>query len=550
MEQIDFDDINEKIDQENSGKGNSRLTPQISDIVSFTNYGLEYAKVRLFLEENQFNETKKVPEKLYDAIFDFLMDEENSYEEKENISKYMDDKAKQYVFKAFFERIKKDDKNFYVDMDIFEDDDWENVIHPICYNPRINGVPLKDYKNKKISIYADKLYDILNQKNIPDSPHNIVILNAFLDSYDYFNMPWCIDNVKILKEQLKEEKVGEILELIDKQKIEFIKNSEKVSHNTKINEELKQSIISDMPKDFNQMEQAIYLYIRLCQKFTYDDVYFYNEEIMKHTDVSNVANYGIKNNKLVCYVFSYIYSELLRSIGVNYIKESKIENGKFENQHANLEFLIEDIVIFADSTTTIEAGDLINAKSYSMLVGIRCMLLDREKQKIFKESLKRVYNYIKEKDNAMNMIPKKEDVEGLYIAQKFQLFNKCLENSNFYDIDLLSYLKQLKNAIFTKNEQEENIRIKMIENLKYRILMKQGFDILEYSINLRTRQLFSKNIQQGTNKKTHERKTKSIQELVQEAIRIKDFTLLDEISKTQASQEREHKEQEDNKSQL
>ena len=71
---------------------------------------------------------------------------------------------------------------------------------------------------------------------------------------------------------------------------------------------------------------------------------------------------------------------------------------------------------------------------------------------------------------------------------------------------------------------------------------------MEYNINLRTRQLFSEDIQQGTNKKTHEREIKSIQELVQEAIGIKDFTLLDEISQTQARQESAI--QEDNKSQV
>lgn len=125
---------------------------------------------------------------------------------------------------------------------------------------------------------------------------------------------------------------------MDKFKIHVLENSNTVTHDIKMNEQLKENLISNIPEDFNQLEKSIYLYIKLCQIFSYDDVYYYNDKTETHRNVSNILDYNEKNNKVVCYEFAYIYSDLLRSIRINHIKEKETKDDRFDKSHANIEF--------------------------------------------------------------------------------------------------------------------------------------------------------------------------------------------------------------------
>lgn len=157
------------------------------------------------------------------------------------------------------------------------------------------------------------------------------------------------------------------------------------------------------------MERAIYVYTKLCQIFSYDPVYYFKEEAGNHSSIANIENYNEENNEVVCYEFAYILSDVLKDMGISHIKERNNEEQKFQNSHTNISFLVDDFVIFADSTTTVEAGDLSSSKYSLDLKGIGCMQYDDEIQQRFMQAKDKVKSYIVEQDEKYNMmIPNKD----------------------------------------------------------------------------------------------------------------------------------------------
>lgn len=223
----------------------------------------------------------------------------------------------------------------------------------------------------------------------------------------------------------------------------------------------------------------------------------------KKGKISNISEYDNKNNKIVCYEFAYMYSELLREIGIEHIREKRPPGiDRFANSHANIEFLVDDFAIFADSTVEVETGDLINAKTYDRLNGFRCLLYDQDKQNKFITSLEKVYNYVKEKDKEKEAIPQKDDIKDLNTIEKLKLFNQYMEKSKFKDIDLLSYFQKLKIAMFTNDDKVE---FKYLDNLLYNVsltgwsLITDDIKKIEYTIDMSDRQVYSDTIDEEKN---------------------------------------------------
>ena len=149
-------------------------------------------------------------------------------------------------------------------------------------------------------------------------------------------------------------------------------------------------------------------------------------------------------------------------------------------------------------------GDLLNAKLYGRLNGLRCQLLAPEAQKEFRSSLEKVYGYIREQDKTEKLVPTKEEISELDIVGKFKLFNQCVENCEFRDIDLLSYIQKLKLTIFTPEELMNNANINFV-NMNCRACFNNAsLDVIPentmgYVIDLHTRQISSNNIKRKNN---------------------------------------------------
>ena len=149
-------------------------------------------------------------------------------------------------------------------------------------------------------------------------------------------------------------------------------------------------------------------------------------------------------------------------------------------------------------------GDLLNAKLYEQLNGLRCQLLDPKAQEKFGNSLEKVYGYIKEQDKTERLVPTKEEISDLDIVGKFKLFNQCVENCEYKDIDLLSYIQKLKLTIFTPEELMNNANINFV-NMNCSVCFNNASlevvpeNTMGYVIDLHTRQISSNNIKRKNN---------------------------------------------------
>lgn len=436
--------------------------------------------VRKRFVHNQFPEDREISEDLYPYICDFILGENISNEEKIIVSKYLNEELKQMIFKKYLETEFKY-KNFKTDPDDLDKTLW--------YTPKINSVPLKNYDidkkyniiySKKIELNYERFIEIINGKGEKLDAEEILSIRNLINSDSYFTSPWCPNNIKIIVQKLNTSVIkkfeNEFCDKNDKLMKQDVVNSDANNHQYHASNILIDEIFNSIPKDFSLLEKTIYIYAKLCKILSYDPVYFFNNKSLHHTDVSNINNYDLKNNNVVCYEFSYILSDLLRKIGVTAIKEQKVSNNQFSNSHTNITYLVDDLVIFADSTRTIIEGDLTQLKFLNEFNGIRCELYNEDSQIKFHQAMDKVKSYLDNEDRALStMLPSKETVENLTYNERMQLFNNYLINCNLTNTNFISYAKKLQSLL------DLNITTKTYydnEN-KSKILLYVEFDAYE-----------------------------------------------------------------------
>ena len=76
-------------------------------------------------------------------------------------------------------------------------------------------------------------------------------------------------------------------------------------------------LIKSIPKGLNQIETARFLYIELGKYFIYDPEIVYAQDIEKRKEIAFRGINEIKDNRVVCFSISKIYTELLRRCGIN-----------------------------------------------------------------------------------------------------------------------------------------------------------------------------------------------------------------------------------------
>ena len=228
---------------------------------------------------------------------------------------------------------------------------------------------------------------------------------------------------------------------------------------------------------------------------------YYNDNAnKKFIAEESISDVDLSNNNVVCYTFSYIYSGLLREIGIDQIKEAKINKGEFVNKHASVEFVVDNIVIMADSTHAgAEIGDLTTLKVENKINGLRCSQFNIEKQNKVNQAKKKVEMILeKEKtDEETNyFLPSQEKLDSMTSIDKYILFNDLVAATPLTGVSLLGYIQVLKDRlnlyIITKVEKDLD-QNDLIINIKMRPLgvEKTYFEnvAISYKINARNKEI-------------------------------------------------------------
>ena len=193
-------------------------------------------------------EYKKI--QLFNAIKNII----KPYEEDKNIMSRFDNLKESLFLNKFI--IKHYNDNFKINV--------ENKEYEVPILALIELINLKEDKFSEVC-ENDKI------KTINEIPKDyfLYILKTFIEDNklieDYIIPSNIFNNYTMLKE-------GQLIDIDAINK--FLKTTDTKYKYIKLNKDLEQKIISNMPEDLSDLEKAMYIYIKMCKTLSYDEEYY------------------------------------------------------------------------------------------------------------------------------------------------------------------------------------------------------------------------------------------------------------------------------------
>ena len=250
-------------------------------------------------------------------------------------------------------------------------------------------------------------------------------------------------------------------DLIAKQ--EFIPNEDLVN-NFELNYELEETILNEIPNIFTDLQKAYYIYKRLCQKFSYDEEYYYllsygreSKVALKHQDFDRLEKLK-GGDDVICTEFSLIFAKFLKKLNIPFqllgYKNQMVD--KIDSKHIKVRFKTGDYVVDADAAHLITKSDMVFEKIYGQTNFFTVVNEHKRTQDFFVKELKEVDDYFANNKELMEYSDAKELYEKLYVDSKKKLsFNDkiklifdIIESQNLKFIDMLSFINTIQKNIF------------------------------------------------------------------------------------------------------
>ncbi len=304
----------------------------------------------------------------------------------------------------------------------------------------------------------------------------------FMYALSKFFSPLILDSYLFPEEFLKHLQDIKNYTLIDFQAVnKILKTKDPNIAKFTINPDLHAAVLIDLPQEYSLLEKAIYIYIKMCKILTYDEEFYASKqsaELTKiHDDIARLSQISPKQNKVVCYEFNALYGKFLAELGINF-ETDQVFQEKFGGGHANLVFRVGQFLVLADSVTSILKGDIAEAKFNFPLHGLVCQNKNAKTKGEFKKMLNQVYENIALKEKSIEEFPmpepsfaeviaeyrSKQKIEEIPFAERFDIFFQKLQAIKKEGIDHLSYLLHLEKILFTIDELDDIIDIKIIGN--------------------------------------------------------------------------------------
>lgn len=335
---------------------------------------------------------------------------------------------------------------------------------------------------KNIIMYDFKTLDFNKDLKINGLPKNefCYILRSFIKDNN-------IQNNFILPEDIKQF-VQDIL--LDKYANTYhfnilTKTSDQYLDDVVLHDDLKNYVYKDLPKDYSDLEKAIYTYIKLCKLLTYDPEFYANNQAggiaRLHEDITRLSTISTHETRVVCYEFAQIYAKFLNDMGLNYDIDRVLDD--YGDGHADVKFRAGEFIINADSVTSIIGGDMYNAKINGELEGLKCENKNFSTVKAFKEIYNKVYNDIirtediKESDEGffydfLDMFDALCEKEHVSMDKKRQIFEKRCKEIQLPTMDKITYMLTLSKSIFEEEIAKDQFDVTIVSKKEF-----EGFNI-------------------------------------------------------------------------
>lgn len=310
--------------------------------------------------------------------------------------------------------------------------------------------------------------------------HMIYAFAEFINNESILKDYLVSDDVRLKYEAIKSNQLID-LEAINK----HLETKDTLFQKIHIDKSLEDAILSGIPVDFNDLEKAIYIYIKMCRIFTYNEEYFtkyFDEDIKrKHKDLSYVDQINLFNNEAVCFEFNIIYAAFLNRLGIKFKSNYMgYHDEVYGEGHVKMEFRWGKFLVRADAVSYMTKSDLTYAKVSQPLIGLVCLNKNKETQEEFEEALNKVYMHILREENVNSKtdiihIPFFEEIlneffkiftklKDIRFEERISIMVRKANNMHLKGVDYFSYLLQLQKILFTPLERQENIEICMLAN--------------------------------------------------------------------------------------
>ncbi len=353
----------------------------------------------------------------------------------------------------------------------------DELVQPIIssanpYNEE--GIFAIEIDGKHVEVKREDLIEfILNGRKEINLSKEVALFGLSKDEFFY-----------VLKTYIKQEKIVESYLLPD-DAVAFIDEVEKDTYATtdhfnmfretldrnlhafNLTAELRNAVLGNMPQQFNELEKAIYVYIKLAQTLTYDSYVYASdqsrEQVTIHAQIERLATITPNNSSVVCFEFTQLYGKLLNEIDINYdIPETE----DYGTEHTSLKFRAGKHIVIADSVKSILGGDMFASKVGEKLEGLTSDSLNEETYNEFQETLQRVYAYVIEHEPTQFMQENSfEHFRMLYSQvsalpqitkqEKMEMLTKRCKEINLPDMDKLSYLIKYSKILFMNEYNQQ-----------------------------------------------------------------------------------------------
>jgi len=304
---------------------------------------------------------------------------------------------------------------------------------------------------------------------MPREHFRYALLTWFKETFKENNLGGVID------ERIKKLSQDPTVQLIN----QLYKSNDPSIEKIKINPKLREAIFKDKIKSHSPLENAIYIYIKMCKLLTYDEEFMASNQTGPlatiHEDISHIYEITPEDNKVVCYEFSAIYSSLLKEIGIpSEIVKASNDYTKYGGEHTKVRFKDLGRIITVDSATSILFSDIFAAKINLPLIGIN--IEKGNERKRFSEIpsiVKSIYKHIAEEENDLNLNVKNLDtllneyenetdnILSVSFKEKLDILIRMINSTKLKGVDAYSYLLYLKNNVLI---HDSNIKISIIRD--------------------------------------------------------------------------------------
>lgn len=335
----------------------------------------------------------------------------------------------------------------------------DNIPYKISSQTIIDFISLSPSKRKAMKMYAN-----IPIKHMAYLAVHFIKDTKLLDNYEVS------DKIKTSIESLESYQ-----EIDFESTNQYLKNDDPNEQKISINPELKSKILESIPEGLDNLQKAIFIYMKMCEILTYDDEFYaVNQQgvvAFKHEKIDHINEITPSNNRVVCYEFNAIYSVFLKQLGFNYRTISRGYMDDFGGGHAFLTFKSGEYIVKVDSVTGVLNGDIPRVKQKLPLEGIIILNKNKDTKEKFKAELKRMeglyYKIGKEPTFEETLKAYEQSSPNITIipfSEKLAIFFTKLTDNNYAQVDRLGYIQILKKTLFSQLELDNNISISYIRN--------------------------------------------------------------------------------------